>query len=258
MGLPESQVSRADALITKADAVLATHTPNPPGVFGFPTLDSGPFSEWRAQSLAFLRSAVGPDHNYVSDFAREVEKGYTSSVKAGQGILRAVRADLAAGHITAEKPTDALGDVRRICNRFHAVASQLRERHDGRPTLDVADEYDVQDVLHALLRLFFEDIRPEEWTGSYAGKSSRMDFLLKAERVVVEAKKARPGLGAKELGSQLIDDIARYGTHPDCDVLVCFVYDPEGRVANPRGFERDLSRTEGALKVEVIVAPKGY
>ena len=40
------------------------------------------------------------------------------------------------------------------------------------------DEYDVQDLFHALLTIYFEDIRKEEWSPSYAGGASRMDFLL--------------------------------------------------------------------------------
>jgi REase_DpnII-MboI len=50
------------------------------------------------------------------------------------------------------------------------------------------DEYDVQDSLHALLKLHFDDVRREEWTPSYAGSQSRMDFLLKREKIVVETK----------------------------------------------------------------------
>ncbi len=148
--------------------------------------------------------------------------------------------------------TDA---VELLCHRFHTMAVQLRARREGRPTLDVTDEYDVQDLLHALLRIFFDDVRPEEVTPSYAAKSSRMDFLLPTEQVVIEAKKTRPGLDAKELGSQLIEDIARYRTHPSCKRLICFVYDPDGRVTNPRGIERDLSRTEDDFEVTVIIVP---
>jgi hypothetical protein len=148
--------------------------------------------------------------------------------------------------------------VRVACSRFHLVVKQLRERYNSRPSLDVADEYDVQDLLHSLLRLYFDDIRPEEWTPSYAGKCSRMDFLLKGTGLVIEVKKTRAGLGAKELGSQLIEDIARYQSHQDCKHLVCFVYDPDGRVANPKGIEHDLTRTEGDLKVTVWIVPQGY
>jgi glucan phosphorylase len=62
--------------------------------------------------------------------------------------------------------------------RFHLVARQLRERHNERSTLQIEDEYDVQDLLHALLKINFEDVRAEEVCPSYAGGSSRVDFLL--------------------------------------------------------------------------------
>jgi hypothetical protein len=97
-----------------------------------------------------------------------------------------------------------------LLRRFHSVARQLRVRHEQRSTLNVTDEYDVQDLLHALLRLYFKDIRPEEWTPSYAGTSSRMDFLLHAEEIVIEVKKTRKGLKEKDVVDQLLIDIARY------------------------------------------------
>ena len=109
---------------------------------------------------------------------------------------------------------DPLECIRLLCDRFHSVCRQLRSRHAGRATLDVQDEYDVQDLLHALLSIHFLDIRPEEWTPSYAGRSARMDFLLKQEQVVVETKKTRSGLGSREIGDQLIEDIARDQPHP--------------------------------------------
>ena len=70
------------------------------------------------------------------------------------------------------------------------------ENRENRETLKIEDEYDVQDLLHALLLLYFDGVRAED----YAGKSSRMDFLLKNERVVIEVKKTRLGLADKELG----------------------------------------------------------
>ncbi len=148
--------------------------------------------------------------------------------------------------------------IEHVCTHFHSIARQLRERHNGRKTLDIADEYDVQDLLHALLRLFFEDVRTEEWTPSYAGSSARVDFLLKKEQVVVEVKKTRASLRGKQLGDQLINDIARYKGHSDCSTLYCFVYDPEGLIGNPRGIESDLSREDDGFTVKVHIAPKGH
>ena len=116
------------------------------------------------------------------------------------------------------------------------------------------DEYDVKNLLHALLRLFFDDIRNEEWTPSYAGKPARMDFLLKKEKKVIEVKNTRKGLTDKELGDQLIIDVDRYKSHPDCDKLICFVYDPEGRIGNPEGLMTDLNKRHQGF-VEVIIEP---
>jgi hypothetical protein len=119
---------------------------------------------------------------------------------------------------------------------------QLRNRREERPTLDVNDEYDVQDLVHVLLRLYFDDVHPEEWVPSYAGSASRTDFLLPAVDNVIEVKKTRQGLNAKVIGERLIIDIARYKQHPQCRRLICFVYDPEGRITNPAGIESDLNR----------------
>lgn len=142
-----------------------------------------------------------------------------------------------------------------IFNRFHIVVKQLRNRHNSRPTIDVDDEYDVQDLLHGLLRLFFNDVRAEEWCPSYAGGSSRMDFLLKDEKIILEVKKTRKGLDDKELGKQLIEDKAKYQVHPDCKKLICFIYDPEGRIINPQGLINDLKSQNGAFEVTIIIKP---
>lgn len=62
----------------------------------------------------------------------------------------------------------------------------MKKRHDKRPSIDINDEYDVQDILHTFLKLHFDDIRPEEWTPSYAGSASRVDFLLKQEKSLLK------------------------------------------------------------------------
>ena len=65
----------------------------------------------------------------------------------------------------------------------------------------------------------------------------------------------RRGLGAKELSTELIEDIQRYKAHPNCQALVCFIYDPSGLIPNPRGIEADLSRDEDPFPVRVLIRP---
>ena len=147
--------------------------------------------------------------------------------------------------------------LKKILNCFDKIARQLRDRYDDRNTLEIKDEYDVQDLLHALLRLEFGDIRKEEWTPSYAGSSSRMDFLLKQEQIVLEVKKTSRRLKEKEIGEQLTIDIAHYQKHQNCKTLVCFVYDPERYIRNPKGLENDLvAQSTPNMLVVVVVTPE--
>lgn len=147
-------------------------------------------------------------------------------------------------------------NIERIINRFHQVCRQLGHRYSERSTLNINDEYDVQDLFHALLKLYFDDVRPEEYTPSYAGANSRIDFVLKDENIIIEIKKSRKTLSAKKLGEELMIDSQRYQAHPDCKRIVCFVYDPEGFIANPRGIENDLSKDMNGIPVSVFIRPE--
>lgn len=112
------------------------------------------------------------------------------------------------------------------------------------------------DLLGALLAIRFDDIRPEEYSPSYAGANTRIDYLLKDHELVVEAKLTRAGHADKEIGEELIIDVARYRAHPDAKKLVCFIYDPDTYIANPAGFVRDLEKLSSAdLRVVVIISP---
>ena len=103
--------------------------------------------------------------------------------------------------------------------------------------------------------MYFDDIRPEEHTPSYAGGSARMDFLLKSHGIAIEVKKTRKGTSNKEIGDQLVEDIARYRKHKDCRNLVCFIYDPEEILSNPTGLIKDLSEESDEFSVRVLIQP---
>lgn len=201
--------------------------------------ESGPCNVFKKANLLKV------DGNYEDTFLREHYK-----------VLGALKACKQIPPNPKATNTNECDLLMNLFNRFHAISRQLTRRHNNRSTLEVKDEYDVQDLLHAFLKLHFGDIRAEEWCPSYAGKSNRMDFLLKESKTVVEVKMTRPTLNEKEIGTQLIDDIARYRSHPDCSQLICFVYDPEAIIGNPEGLERDLSNQTENFSVKVIIRPK--
>ncbi|WP_455389471.1 PD-(D/E)XK nuclease domain-containing protein, partial [Petrachloros mirabilis] len=123
-------------------------------------------------------------------------------------------------HPVPSVPASAAGDssfraaspldlCRRLCHRFHAIARQLRLRGEYRATVAIEDEIDVQDLLHALLRVQFDDIGTDEWTPRYSNDAPRTTFLLDHDGLAVVVKKTRAGLSTKDLAEQLRLDIER-------------------------------------------------
>ncbi len=163
---------------------------------------------------------------------------------------------LEPGRQLPQAASDPVALVKVVCGRFHAVVRQLRLRGEHRATLQVEDEVDAQDLLHALLRVQFNDIDTDEWTPSYSSGALRTTLLLDESRLAVIVKKTRPGLTAKDLTDQLRVDAARYRFHGRCTTLLCFMYDPDGRIGNPQGFETSLTSVNDSFTVDVLVAPK--
>ncbi len=232
------------------------------------------FDKWRTRSKSIISNLFGDDSPQLKDFCQisyslsfiisgtpdsDFQKAYLEGLDTSEAQLEALVAEVESfwqDETVVKHTEDPLAKLSLILGRFHSVARQLRVRHGKRSTLEIKDEYDIQDLLHALLKLYFDDIRAEEWTPSYAGGSSRMDFLLKNERIVIEVKRTSMTFGEKEIGDQLLIDIKRYQAHPDCLKLICFVYDPEGVVGNPVGLENDLRKHDGKMEVMAFICPK--
>jgi hypothetical protein len=163
---------------------------------------------------------------------------------------------LAIASSSAAAETDHLSITKKVCHRFHVVARQLRLRGEYRSTLNVEDECDVQDLMHALLRQHFDDIGTDEWTPSYSNGTPRTTYFLDHDRLAIVVKKTRTGLNPKDLADQVRADVERYRNRGRCAYLLCFIYDPEGRIGNPRGLESELCTASEHFAVDVIVAPK--
>lgn len=177
---------------------------------------------------------------------------------AAEAITLSIVAQRAADGIALRSAQSSPLDlIETICRRFPLLIRSLGKRQRQRTPVTIKDEYDVQDFLLAVLRLHFDDVRPEEWTPSYAGNSSKVDFLLPKEKIIVEAKMMRDSLSQKEVINQLIIDCGRYSNHPSVNTLVCLIYDPNGKCQNPAAIENDIQSSGSRLNVKVIVCPRG-
>ncbi len=144
---------------------------------------------------------------------------------------------------TSEKAAEI---VKYILIHFDFVAEQLKTRHDGRPTIIINDEYDVQDLLHAILSMFFEDVVSEEWNPSDGASPSRPDFLLMDNGSIIEVKttltrKSQESTLRKKLEEELNNDLIKYSRRSDCKNIYLFIYDPEHKIKKHTTFERGMS-----------------
>ena len=104
------------------------------------------------------------------------------------GILKAF------DDIPPSTPSESIdATLEKICTNFHRCARSILNQHRNRTTLEINDEYDVQDLLQGILRLFIDAVRPEDYVTSYAGGNSRTDFYLPQYETYVETKMTREG-----------------------------------------------------------------
>lgn len=88
---------------------------------------------------------------------------------------------------------------------------------------------------------------------SYAGSSTRMDFLLPVHELVLETKIVRDRSHAKKVGDELIIDIEHYRRHSRCKNLWCVIYDPNHYITNAPGLIADLEGVRNSKHGEVTV-----
>jgi len=146
-----------------------------------------------------------------------------------------------------------------VLNQFSSYQSILQDRKHNRTDFKIANEYDVQDILHVILKPFYPDLVSEEHTTKRAGSEKRIDFVIKGLETVVEIKMARGKAHAKKVADELDIDIRNYPSHPNCNELICFVYDPKGVVSDARSIEKDLSgpvtQKNKTINVTVLIRP---
>lgn len=205
------------------------------------------YEEWLTYCERFLRLEF-PDDPQTIEFSEIAKKANGNDVEKLDrliGILKAF-ADL-----PPTVQSDNIDEIlEKIFTNFHRCARSILNRYQRRDTLEIKDEYDVQDLLQGILRLFIDDVRPEDYVPSYAGGNSRTDFYLPQYNTYIETKMTRNGLQDREVGEQLAIDIARYGDK--CQTLICFIYDKGSFLSNPYGLISDLEAL-GADRVHVKV-----
>jgi REase_DpnII-MboI len=121
------------------------------------------------------------------------------------------------------------------------------------PAPSLANERDLQVLTEGILRLLYHNIVAEDVVPKKSGASSRADFVIKDEGILVETKMTRKSLTDKRVGDELLIDWGRYPRYPDICGVFALVYDPMRRLRNPAALEEDLSHSSSGISMRTIV-----
>jgi len=138
---------------------------------------------------------------------------------------------------------------------FPVLARFLACRKHKRPSYQIENEYDVQDLLFVCIRSIFNDAQLEDWTPKHAGSSKRIDIVIPSIELVIEVKYVRDTAHARKIADELKIDIESYHSYTKCKNLVGFVFDPLGFIVDPDIIMNELSgpRTKGSSSFNVQI-----
>ncbi len=155
----------------------------------------------------------------------------------------------------ASHSISSIEKAKQAIRMFDTSAKILSERRQNKIPFKIEDEYDMQDLLHCILKSQLPDIIKESHTIEIAKGEKRIDLVIPSARIVIELKIIFEKRKTLEIVDQLKIDIESYHSHPHCGTLIGFIYNPQKAIEDPEKIINDLSgtRTKGDHVFEVII-----
>lgn len=170
-------------------------------------------------------------------------------------LLEEIENQLLQVKFISKTPEEVLRDI--FYNFPNAVQKIIKNRRKGHLEFEIKDEYDVQDILYVIIKSIFPNMRDEDPIPKVGGKSTKIDLILRDEKILVEVKMIKEkDANETHFIEQLKVDFESYHKCVWLEKLFCFVYDPFKKTRDISNFN-DLNgkRTKGEhnYNVEVIV-----
>jgi len=127
----------------------------------------------------------------------------------------------------------------RLCKRIRNAARILenRKQKDKTPYL-IKDEYDVQDLLHALIRGYMKYSVQENTLEKSAGtRASRPDISIEDLGVLIEVKYVRSPKDQKRIVNEFSQDLVLYAKWKPLKTLVLVIYNSD-TLRDPEALEK--------------------
>jgi hypothetical protein len=120
-------------------------------------------------------------------------------------------AEFRTGGIETKSADIELAEV--VSSRFKRAARSLLSRRAGKNAFEINDEYDAQDLLHAMLRCYFKyPVRENPLSKIAASVSTRADLCIDELGLIVEVKFAKGPRDQHRIEKEISEDLVFYTT----------------------------------------------
>ena len=136
-------------------------------------------------------------------------------------------------------PSSDTALVLQICKRIQNSARILsnRPRKEKNPFL-IEDEYDVQDLLQAVLKAYLKySVQEDPLPKVAAAKSSRADISIEDLGILIEVKYVRGPGDQKRIYEEYSEDLELYSKWPHLKTIIFMIYNASV-LRDPEAFER--------------------
>lgn len=143
-----------------------------------------------------------------------------------------------ASDISDKHPIDAVLNLLRG-HWFQSVVGYFINHRSSSQYANIDNEYMVQDLLYCLLLTILSDLQYEDPSGKPKGalSSTRMDLVSKKQGLIIEAKFASSKHLAKDIESEISEDIVKYGKLQNFNSIIFFIYCNNYTFPNQSEFE---------------------
>ena len=162
----EEILERLNKLFDDGNAVLATkYNDSSNAVFGSKfedEVDEEKFIKWKLKCISYFDQILKEDNHRLIEFQNKVQTNKYHDVKMGLAILESTMEDISDGNFNLKETfiqNNFYDTIEKILNNFHKVVKQLRDRHDGRQTIEIKDEYDVPDLMLVLIHFSDDELK---------------------------------------------------------------------------------------------------
>jgi REase_DpnII-MboI len=116
----------------------------------------------------------------------------------------------------------------KLCSRLKQAARALGDRQHKKPGFDITDEYDIQDLVHALLRAYFKYPVRENPLPKVAGAvSTRADLCIEQLGVIIELKHVKSPTDQGRIEKDIAEDLVFYSSWTSLRTLIFVIYNSE-------------------------------